>query len=217
LCFDEWNVWYKNNEMNGRGQFAPHLNEEIYNLEDALVVAGFLNSFIRHADVVKIANLAQIVNVIAPVLTRADDLLIQTTFYPFEMYARRRTGVALQPQISGPTYTGRTHGTVPYLDASAILDGDRLHVFATNRSVAEALPLTIYLADRPLAALAEAELLTGPDAQAANTFERPDVVRPRAFDELTISAGRATFALPPLSLVALTFHLGQATHQYQSG
>ncbi|MCU0522915.1 MAG: alpha-N-arabinofuranosidase, partial [Anaerolineae bacterium] len=87
LCFDEWNVWYKNHEMDGEGKHAPHLVEEIYNLEDALVVAGFLNSFVRHADVVKIANLAQIVNVIAPLQTRGDELLIQPTFFPFEMFA----------------------------------------------------------------------------------------------------------------------------------
>ncbi len=71
LCFDEWNVWYRTfgpEHTNGRGKFAPPLIEEHYNLEDALVVAGFLNSFIRHADSVKIANIAQIVNVIAPIL-----------------------------------------------------------------------------------------------------------------------------------------------------
>ena len=56
-------------------------------------MAGFLHSFVRHADVVKIANLAQIVNVIAPILTRGDDLLIQSIFYPFEMFSKRRTGV----------------------------------------------------------------------------------------------------------------------------
>ena len=78
LAFDEWNVWYRTQNaesVNGHGKFAQHLVEEEYNLEDALVVAGFLNSFIRHADVVKIANLAQIVNVIAPILTRGDQTL----------------------------------------------------------------------------------------------------------------------------------------------
>ena len=76
LCFDEWNVWYKDRMGDGQGQFAPHLIEEVYNLEDALVVAEFLNSFVRHADSVKIANIAQIVNVIAPLLTRGDETLV---------------------------------------------------------------------------------------------------------------------------------------------
>ena len=89
LCFDEWNVWYKNQEMDGEGKIAPHLIEEVYNLEDALVVAGFLNSFIRHADSVKIANIAQLVNVIAPLLTKGDKLLAQSIFYPFEMFSNR--------------------------------------------------------------------------------------------------------------------------------
>ena len=70
LCFDEWNVWYRNFEMDGRWARAPHLLEETYDLADALVCAQFLLSFIRHADVVKVANLAQIVNVIAPLLTK---------------------------------------------------------------------------------------------------------------------------------------------------
>jgi len=81
LCFDEWNVWYKARSSDGQGKFAPHLIEEVYNLEDALVVAGFLNSFIRHADVLKIANIAQIVNVIAPILTDGDKMLLQSTFF----------------------------------------------------------------------------------------------------------------------------------------
>ena len=104
ICFDEWNVWYKDFEIDGHEKFAPHLIEEIYNLEDALVVAGFLNSFIRHADVVKIANLAQVVNVIAPLVTQGDDLLVQSIYHPFQMVSRRRHGVSLRTVIDGPTY-----------------------------------------------------------------------------------------------------------------
>ena len=122
LCFDEWNVWYKNRHGDGEGQFAPHLSEEVYNVEDALVVAGFLNSFVRHADVVKIANIAQIVNVISPLLTRDDELLVQSTFYPFAMFSKRKNGVSLQMAVEGPTYVAETHGEARYVDASAILD-----------------------------------------------------------------------------------------------
>ena len=110
LCFDEWNVWYKNMQMDGAGKFAPHLVEEVYNLEDALVVAGFLHSFIRHADVVKIANLAQIVNVIAPLLTRGDELLVQSIFYPFAMFSNRRTGTSLNVALDGPAYESKEQG-----------------------------------------------------------------------------------------------------------
>ncbi len=204
LCFDEWNVWYKNMQVDGAGQFAPHLLEEVYNLEDALVVAGFLNSFVRHADVVKIANLAQIVNVIAPILTRGDEVLIQSTFYPFAMISRRRDGVALHLAVAGPTYEGKTNGTVHTVDASAILGDDRLHVFLTNRSLDEVAPVRVALADRTITALESAEILTGPGPKAANSFEQPDVVVARPFTGINVAGGQATLELPPLSFAALT-------------
>jgi len=205
LCFDEWNVWYRNFELDGRGGFAPHLIEEVYNLEDALVVAGFLNSFLRHADSVKIANIAQIVNVIAPILTRGDEHLIQSIFYPFEMYSKRRDGVSLRVSVDGPTYTSRSYGAVPYLDATAILSGRNLHVFTTNRDPAESMEILVHLADRPVVTLLDGELLTGPDAKAANSWEEPERVRSHAFGDVAIRNGRATYEVPPLSVAALTF------------
>ena len=207
LCFDEWNVWYKNRQMDGEGKLAPHLIEEVYNLEDALVAAGFLNSFIRHADVLKIANIAQIANVIAPILTRGDDLLIQSIFYPFEMFAKRRDGVALRALVQGPEYEGKANGRAPYLDVSAILGAGEVHLFASNRSMDSAAPVQVSLADRNIAGLASAELLTGPNAQAANSFEQPDAVCARPFADVRIADGRASFELPPLSVAALTLRL----------
>src|SRR5512145_331736 len=146
LCFDEWNVWYRTQSAehtNGSGKFAPPLLEEHYNLEDALVVAGFLNSFIRHADVVKIANIAQIVNVIAPILTRGDDMLRQTIFYPFAMYSSRRDGIALLPSVSGPAYDSPSYGRVNTVDASAILGDGVLHAFLVNRNLRETAEIEI--------------------------------------------------------------------------
>jgi len=208
LCFDEWNVWYKNMQMDGAGKTAPHLIEERYNLEDALVVAGFLNSFIRHADVVKIANIAQLVNVIAPILTRGDELLLQSIYYVFDMYVRRRKGIALEMAIEGPSYQGAMHGRIRTLDASATADGDRLHVFATNRSLESAAPLRITLADRPIRSLETAEILTGDDPKAENSFEEPGRIRARQFEDVRPVAGGAVASLPPLSVVALSFELG---------
>ncbi len=204
LCFDEWNVWYKNMEMNGAGNHAPHLIEEIYNLEDALVVAQFLNSFIRHADVVKIANLAQIVNVIAPLVTRGDELLVQTIFHPFAMVSSRRTGVALHVVTDGPRYRGRSNGTVPNVDASAILGTDELHVFAVNRSVDEAATVVVEVPGHTLAGPAAAQLLTGPGAKTANSFAHQNVVAPVEFDEVQVDGGSARFELPPLSFAAVS-------------
>ncbi|HEY3376492.1 MAG TPA: alpha-L-arabinofuranosidase C-terminal domain-containing protein [Armatimonadota bacterium] len=208
LCFDEWNIWYRNMQMDGEGKVAPHLIEEVYNLEDALVVAGFLHSFLRHADSVKIANIAQIANVIAPVLTRGDELLIQSIFYPFEMFAKRRDGLALTPVVDGPVYEGKTNGRTPFVDASAILDGERLHVFLTNRSMDTAAPVEIVVADHEVLTVESAELLTGANAKAANSYEQPDAVCARAYDGLVVKAGRGRCELPPLSVLAATVRVG---------
>jgi alpha-N-arabinofuranosidase len=207
LCFDEWNVWYKNMQMDGEGKFAPHLIEEVYNLEDALVVAGFLNSFIRHADVVKVANIAQIVNVIAPILTRGDGILIQSIFHPFAMFSKRREGISLKTAVVGPSYEGKTNGTVHYIDTSAIQNGGQLHVFISNRNPDEAAPVQINMADGKIAGLVSAELLTGPDAQVHNTFEQPDLIKPSPFSECRLANGCAELELPPLSISSITFQL----------
>jgi len=204
ICFDEWNVWYRNYEIDGKLQKAPHLIEEVYNLEDALVAAGFLNSFIRHADVVKIANIAQIVNVIAPLQTRGDDLLIQSIFYPFEMMSKRRKGIALKHAMEGPEYIGETNGTVHTIDVSSILSGKELNLFTSNRDQDKTAEICIDLADRDIVSLANAEILTGSDANAANSFEKPDAITSQSFDAVTIKSGKAVYELPPLSFAALT-------------
>jgi alpha-N-arabinofuranosidase len=211
ICFDEWNVWYKTFNREGldpKGEHPPHLIEEIYNLEDALVVAGFLNSFIRHADSVKIANIAQIVNVIAPVLTKGDEMLIQSIFFPFEMYSKRRKGIALRPLVDGPTYRGERNGEVHFLDCSAILDGNRLSVFVTNRDPAGNASLKIMLADGRIERLESCELLSGPDAKAANSFDKPNVIRCEPFDDVGIRNGSALVTMPPLSVLAMTLGIG---------
>jgi alpha-N-arabinofuranosidase len=209
LSFDEWNVWYKTmsgENMNGAGRFAPPLIEEVYNLEDALVVAGFLQSFLRHADVLKIANLAQIVNVIAPILTKRDGLLVQSIYWPFAMVSRRREGVSLRVRVEGPGYLSQSHGQATHIDASAILAGDRIHVFLTNRDDAAA-DVSVRLADREIAGDAGSEILTGPDPKAANAWDAPDTIRAESFGEFAIGGGEATLRLPPMSFAASTFQL----------
>ena len=200
LCFDEWNVWYKDRDKDGKGKIAPHLIGEVYNLEDALVVAGFLQSFIRHADVVKIANLAQIVNVIAPILTRGNEILLQSIFYPFEMISKRRRGLSLRMAVDGPSYEATTNGYVLYVDASAILDERKLHVFLTNRSVDEAAEVWVNLADRGIDSCETADLLTGPGPSAVNSFEDSDVIKAKPFVDINVKKGQARCKLPCPSL-----------------
>ncbi len=208
LAFDEWNVWYRTQNaesVNGHGKYAQHLVEEAYDLQDALVVAGFLNSFIRHADVVRIANLAQIVNVIAPILTRGDQILLQTIYYPLLMYAQRREGLALQPVVRGPGYESPSYGFVHSVDTSAILGEGLLHVFLLNRSLDERAPVDVAVGGLHLAAVRSAEVIGGPSAAARNTFSEPDAIGSREFKAIELRDGGARVQLPPLSAAAITF------------
>jgi alpha-N-arabinofuranosidase len=209
LCFDEWNIWYRAREaehMNGRGTFAPHLIEEEYNLEDALVVAGFFNSFIRHADVLKIANIAQIVNVIAPLLTKGDELLLQTIYYPFVMYAQRREGIALQPVVKGPGYESPSYGYVNEIDTSAILGESLLHVFLVNRNLKETALVEVHHPGGQLTGVESAEIVTGSHPEARNTFEQPHLITSQPFQSVSIKENVAHLEIPPLSVVALSFN-----------
>jgi alpha-N-arabinofuranosidase len=120
------------------------------------------------------------------------------------MMAKRRDGVSLRVAVDGPSYEGRTNGRVPFVDASAILGEGVLQVFLTNRSDRAAAPVSIEPAGASVAALESGEILTGPGPKAANSFEHPDVVTARAFDEVSVRAGRARLKLPPLSMAALS-------------
>ena len=211
LCFDEWNVWYRAREaqhVDGAGTFAPHLIEEEYNLEDALVVAGFLNSFIRHADALKIANIAQIVNVIAPILTRGDEMLLQSIYYPFVMYAQRREGIALQPVVKGPGYESASYGYVNDIDTSAILGDGVLNVFVVNRGLEAIAQVEIQHPGGQLTSVKSAEIVTGSHPNDRNTYEQPDLITSQPFLAASIQDGSAHLEIPPLSVVAVTIQTG---------
>lgn len=208
LCFDEWNVWYRTTgpeDSNGRGKFAPHLLEEHYNLEDALVVAGFLNSFIRHADSVKIANLAQIVNVIAPIHVQGDQLLLQTIYYPFAMYSCRRDGISIRPIVIGPSYDSPSYGRVNYIDTSAIMGDGVLHVFLINRHLSEKAEVEIDPASVQIQSIVSADVITGSGPKDSNTYTHPDRVVTRPLRSASVDDGKGLLHLPPLSVSAITF------------
>ena len=111
IAFDEYNVWYR--------AFGSKQLEEHYNLQDALVVAEFLNSFVRNAHIVKMANMAQLVNVIAPMMITDGKLWTQTIYYPLQLFAKNCYGQSLDVLVDGDSYDlGDTKG-IPYLDVSA--------------------------------------------------------------------------------------------------
>jgi alpha-N-arabinofuranosidase len=172
IAVDEWNVWYRARGANigtGKNQL-----EEIYNLEDALVVGMHFNAFIRHARTVRMANIAQIVNVIAPVFTRPDGMVQQTIFHPFELYASTCGKTALDVWWAGDTFGGGTRA----LDVSATLDEakKRLSVYVVNRSEKEAQETTIRLDRGSFNGNVRVLTVNGPDIKSENTFDSPDTV-----------------------------------------
>jgi alpha-N-arabinofuranosidase len=205
LSFDEWNVWYKAQIGDGKWTRAPHLIEEVYNLEDALVCAQYLNAFIRRADVVKVACIAQIVNVIAPILTRTDGLLLQSIYYPFVMMAEQARGKSLRPVLDCPTYQAGERGETPVLDVSTTLsEGGELSVFIVNRSQTEAVTLTISVADARATEITGARSLSGTDPKAANSWDNPDAVKPAAATARVTEDGAVMVEVPALGFAVVS-------------
>ena len=129
IAFDEWNVWYRAREQASSTSQRRGL-EEIYNYEDALVMGAFFNSFIRHADVVKMANLAQMVNVIAPIFTNKQGMYLQTIYFPLAEYAKQRGNIAVDSLVKAPEYQPSGGGRkVGYLDVSSTFDPKTRTVF----------------------------------------------------------------------------------------
>jgi alpha-N-arabinofuranosidase len=204
LSFDEWNVWYRANSgdaVDGHRTEAPHLLEEIYNLEDALLVGGLLNSLIRNADRVKIACLAQLVNVIAPIMTNANGLLRQTIYYPYSWALQFARGSVLNVLVQSPTYDVQRMDQVPYIDVAASIDtgAGKISVFILNRDLAKAREVELVWEDTAPASVASSSVLTGDDLKATNTFDAPRRVVPQNFAKPSTTGSRTKFEVPARS------------------
>ena len=212
LSWDEWNVWYKTRglaEMRGGWGEAPHLIEEVYNLEDALVVAQWLNVFLRNADVLKIACIAQIVNFIAPILTTSDDMLKQSIYYPLLLFSQMAQGNSLDLMVKAPHYATRQFGDMPLLDVSSAHNAQtRMNtIFIVNRSQSQRVPLQIHWQDVKPSHITSAHQLAGSDPKAANTWQDPHQVVSSAIYAPRIIDGKTELTLPPLSFTALGVQL----------
>ena len=202
LSFDEWNVWYRARDraaMDGDRKFAPHSLEEIYNLEDALLIGGIVNTLLRHADRVKISCLAQLVNVIAPIMTNATGLFRQTIFYPYEWALQFGRGNSLNVLVEGPTYEVSRMEPVPYIDAVATTDNGQTSVFILNRDLSKPRQVEIVWEDNAPSRVLNSWVLTGDDLKAVNSFEAPNKVQPQTFEKPNTSGSRTTFEVPARS------------------
>ena len=213
LSFDEWNVWYHSNEQDkeiwkqDKWNRALPLLEDIYNFEDALLVGSMLMTLIRNADRVKIACLAQLVNVIAPIMTRnGGGCWAQTTYYPFMHASRYGRGTALQALVDSPVYDCSDYEKVPFIDAAAVLDDEgNVNVFCVNRDMAEDYELAVDLRSFGKMKIAEHILLHHDDVKAVNTETDPDRVSPVSGPGGTADGGRAVIRIPALSWNVIRF------------
>lgn len=189
--------------MDGKWAVGPRLCEETYNLEDMLVFAQWLNVFLRKCDVLRMACLAQIVNTIAPLKTTRESLLKEATYYAFLMYSRHARGKALRPTVEAGRIATKRFGDVLALDVAATIDepSRTAQVYLIHRGQSETIRTEVaFEGAKTPTRVAEAEQVWGLDPKAANTFERPDVVLPRAVGAIPLEHAKLSIKLPPLSL-----------------
>ncbi|HWI78223.1 MAG TPA: alpha-N-arabinofuranosidase [Ramlibacter sp.] len=219
LSFDEWNVWYRTrgNAEGARAKpgwpVAPPILEEIYTMRDALAFGGAAISLLNHADRVKVACLAQLVNAIAPIMTETGGpAWRQTIFHPFAQMSRFGRGRVLRAEIDSPSYEAvycdpvagvDLHfplPTVPYLKLAAVENATGgLTLFALNRHLDEAMPLEISLPGYGTPMLVGAQQLWHPDLNAANTRDEPEKVAPQPLGGINVGPNRVQATLPPAS------------------
>ena len=196
LSFDEWNVWYRARgglHANGQRKYAPHLLEEQYNLEDALLVGGFVNTLLRRSDRVRLGCIAQIVNVIAPLMTNAEKTIRQTIYYPYAWALQYAHGRVLDLQVDSETYQIKAQGLrsdfarnqdVPFLDAVATHNpqNGQIAIFMLNRDTTRERDITINFQSPTPSRVLACQTITGKDLKASNTFDQPGNVTPKKLD-----------------------------------
>ncbi|MFB4271753.1 alpha-N-arabinofuranosidase [Nonomuraea sp. GTA35] len=203
ISFDEWNVWYLSRFHDaGAPQdwpVAPPLLEDHYNLADAVTFGGLLITLLRNSDRVTAASLAQLVNVIAPIMTEPGGRAWrQTTFHPFAQASRHAAGDVLRVEPDSPSYETKAHGEVPLLHAVAThSSSEGTTLFAVNRSTDG--PLSLEIDARALGGvrIVEATTLTDPDVYARNTADDPTRITPRPNPDVEPDPLRVL--LPPVS------------------
>jgi alpha-N-arabinofuranosidase len=209
ISFDEWNVWYHSKEQDKKTlagadgwPFAPPLLEDIYTFEDVLQVGLILNTFIRRSHVVRIACLAQLVNVIAPIMTAPNGpAWRQTIFYPFLFASRYGRGKALDLKVNSPTYKSDTAGEVSCVDISAVHDeeGGFVSFFVVNRSDNEIEAEFDVAAFGSASSIADHQVMTHADLKAVNTETNMDNVAPKKANTARLSDGRLSATCAPYS------------------
>jgi alpha-N-arabinofuranosidase len=219
LSFDEWNVWYRTrrdrkSRIKPDWPIAPHILEEVYTMKDSLAFGGACIALLNHADRVKCACLAQLVNAIAPIMTETGGpAWRQTIFYPFQHMSQFGRGRVLRAKVDSPTYEARYFDprgpidnyyplpAVPYVKLSAVHDEQTgmLTLFALNRSLKEEAPLQVRAKEFSGFEVAEALEMHDSDLEAVNTKGNPDRVKPTSLKKIKVDKEGVTATLAPAS------------------
>jgi alpha-N-arabinofuranosidase len=213
ISFDEWNVWYIERYHNvdkivdpNHWPEAPRLLEDSYSVLDAVVFGSLMISLINHSDRVTSASLAQLVNVIAPIMTEPGGISWrQTTFFPFSITSRLARGESLKLRIESPEFETQQFGTVPLVDAAASRDPEtgKTSIFLVNRSQTESVSLSISIAALGDVRMVEAQSLFDDDIMAANTLKNPERVSMKKNQTAKIADGMLHIDLPAISWSAV--------------
>ncbi len=206
LSFDEWNVWFHSNEAdddemkNRPWQVAPALLEDIYDYEDALVVGLLMITLLKHADRVRMACLAQLVNVIAPIMTERGGKRAwkQTIYYPFLLTSRYGRGTVLQPVVKSPVHDTAAHENVTDLESTVVWNQEKeqITIFAVNRNVDEDLELEADVRSFEGYRVVEHVVLECGDMKAVNTADLENVA-PKSVDRTSQDGGCVRSILKP--------------------
>lgn len=201
LSFDEWNVWYHSNQADKEIEpwsIAPPQLEDHYNFEDALLVGSMLITFLQHADRVKMAAMAQLVNVIAPIMTENKGRAWkQTIFYPYMHTSVFGRGISLKPILTTPKYDSKDFTDVPYVDSAAVYneENEEVTIFLVNKHLESSMPIDIDLRSFEDYKLVEHIELVNDDLKAVNTADHqavaPQLNKDSKLDEGVFSANLA--------------------------
>lgn len=208
LSFDEWNVWYlhgqePNPAIATEWPVAPRLLEDVYSVADAVVFGSLLITLLKNSDRVASASLAQLVNVIAPIMTEpGGDAWRQTTFFPFSVTSRLASGEVLRPRIEVGTVGTSRHGEAPLVDAVATVEGSTASLFLVNRSRSP-VSVTVDVASLGVSHVTESVALHDDDPYAKNTLADQTRVGLRALDGVALQSGVLDLVLPPVSWAAV--------------
>ena len=211
IAWDEYNVWYR--ARTDESMKGTRALEEPYNLEDALVIAGFLNVFVRNADIVKMANMAQLVNVIAPIFAEEKGMFRQTIYYPLALFANNVKGTSLDVFVDCETYNteeffiglgeSKTRQTnVPYLDVSATYNNGEVVLCVVNRNKDKAITTDILSQTGEFTGTFKVFEVNGPDVKAMNNFDKENV-KTVAKSDISARGSKITYSFPAHSFTMI--------------